>query len=232
MYTAEGKISKQQLVEQYYPLVRKTALKLKVRVPESVELDDLIQSGMIGLLSSFERYDASAGVAFTSFAHARIQGAMIDELRTRDWLPRRVRRSSRELEACIRDLEQKLGRAPEDQEIATAMGLDLATYRKLLGDTNAGLVLSLDEVASDIDSISETLKGAFETPDEAFDQTQLRENLVAAIQSLPEREMLALTLYYQEGLNLKEIAKVLEVSESRVSQLHSQAIKRIQSKVR
>lgn len=230
MYTAEGKINKNSIIEQYYPLVRRQAFNLKVKLPAGVDVDDLIQAGVEGLLSCVDRFDPDSGVAFSTYAHQRIRGAMIDELRSRDWLPRSVRRSGRELEQSIRRLEQQLGRVPEEREIAAALGMELSEYHQLLLDTNNGLVLSYDEVVSDTPS-AESNDSEEAEPEAQIGAAQLKVLLMDAIDSLPEREKLVMTLYYQEELNLKEIGAVLDVTESRVSQLHSQAIKRIRSRV-
>lgn len=232
MYTAEGKVDRNSLVEQYYPMVRKQAFNLKVRLPQGVDVDDLIQAGLEGLISCIDRFDPESGVAFSTYAHQRVRGSMIDELRSRDWLPRSVRRSGRELETTLRKLEQQLGRPASEQEVADEMSLSLEDYRQLLLDTNNGLVLSYDEVvleqpggenAADDDSDDD--------PNTQISNAQLKALLAEAIEHLPEREQLVMTLYYQEELNLKEIGAVLDVTESRVSQLHSQAIKRIRARV-
>lgn len=230
MYTAEGKFNKNSIIEQYYPLVRRQAFSLKVKLPAGVDVDDLIQAGVEGLLSCVDRFDADSGVAFSTYAHQRIRGAMIDELRSRDWLPRSVRRSGRELEQTIRRLEQQLGRVPEEREIAAELGMELTDYHQLLLDTNNGLVLSYDEVVTDSPN-AETNDDEDAEPEAQLGAAELKALLVQAIDSLPEREKLVMTLYYQEELNLKEIGAVLDVTESRVSQLHSQAIKRIRARV-
>lgn len=192
-------------------------------------MDDLIQAGVEGLLSCVDRFDPDSGVAFSTYAHQRIRGAMIDELRSRDWLPRSVRRNGRELEQTIRKLEQRLGR-PEEREIATELNIELAEYHQLLLDTNNGLVLSYDEVVAETPG-NETNDEEEAEPEAQIGNAQLKQLLVEALDMLPEREKLVMTLYYQEELNLKEIGAVLDVTESRVSQLHSQAIKRIRSRV-
>ena len=230
MYTADGKINRNSVIEQYLPLVRRQAFSLKVRLPAGVDVDDLIQAGVEGLLSCVDRFDAESGVAFSTYAHQRIRGAMIDELRSRDWLPRSVRRSGRELESTLRRLEQELGRPPEEREVAAALDMSLAEYQQLLLDTNNGLVLSYDDVLTDNPNL-ETSDDETPAPEAQVSNEQLKQLLMAAIDALPEREKLVMTLYYQEELNLKEIGAVLDVTESRVSQLHSQAIKRIRARV-
>lgn len=230
MYTADGKINRNSVIEQYLPLVRRQAFSLKVRLPAGVDVDDLIQAGVEGLLSCVDRFDAESGVAFSTYAHQRIRGAMIDELRSRDWLPRSVRRSGRELESTLRRLEQELGRPPEEREVAAALDMSLAEYQQLLLDTNNGLVLSYDDVLTDNPNL-ETSDEETPAPEAQVSNDQLKQLLMAAIDALPEREKLVMTLYYQEELNLKEIGAVLDVTESRVSQLHSQAIKRIRARV-
>lgn len=230
MYTADGKINRNSVIEQYLPLVRRQAFSLKVRLPAGVDVDDLIQAGVEGLLSCVDRFDAESGVAFSTYAHQRIRGAMIDELRSRDWLPRSVRRSGRELESTLRRLEQELGRPPEEREVAAALDMSLAEYQQLLLDTNNGLVLSYDDVLTDNPNL-ETSDDETPAPEAQVSNEQLKQLLMAAIDALPEREKLVMTLYYQEELNLKEIGAVLDVTESRVSQLHSQAIKRIRARI-
>ncbi|MCY1423426.1 RNA polymerase sigma factor FliA [compost metagenome] len=227
MYTAQGKIRQRDLLEEHLPLVRRQALSLQVRLPASVELDDLIQAGMIGLLDALNRYDASHGASFATFASQRIRGAMLDELRSRDWVPRSVRRNTRALDEAIRRLEQHLGRPAEEREIAAALGVDLAEYHHLLMDANGSQLVALDDLPEDE---GESLCGEpHATPLAELLEGRRRADLVRAIEHLPEREKLLLGLYYQEDLNLKEIGAVLGVSESRVCQLHSQAVARLRA---
>lgn len=231
MYTAQGKLNRESVVQQYYPTVRRQALSLQVRLPAGVDIDDLIQAGLEGLLDALGRFDPQAGVAFSTFAHQRIRGAMIDELRSRDWLPRSVRRTAREIEAVVQKLQQRLGRAPEEREIAAQLNMELEEYRKVLLDTNNGLVLSYDDVVTDHDEAQLGEDDDQWSPAEALFSSERKELIARAIAALPEKEKLVMALYYQEELNLKEIGAVLDVSESRVSQLHSQAIKRIRASV-
>lgn len=231
MYTAQGKLNRESVVQQYYPTVRRQALSLQVRLPAGVDIDDLIQAGLEGLLDALGRFDPQAGVAFSTFAHQRIRGAMIDELRSRDWLPRSVRRTAREIEAVVQKLQQQLGRAPEEREISAQLNMELEEYRKVLLDTNNGLVLSYDDVVTDHDEAQLGEDDDQWSPAEALFSSERKELIARAIAALPEKEKLVMALYYQEELNLKEIGAVLDVSESRVSQLHSQAIKRIRASV-
>lgn len=227
MYNAQGKIRQRDLFDEHLPLVRRQALNLQVRLPASVELDDLIQAGMIGLLDAVNRYDAGQGASFATFASQRIRGAMLDELRSRDWVPRSVRRNTRMLDETIRRLEQQLGRPPEEREIAAALEVSLEEFRHLLMDANGSQLVALDELPEEEgDSLC---AGAYATPLAELLEVRRRTDLVAAIERLPEREKLLLALYYQEDLNLKEIGAVLGVSESRVCQLHSQAVARLRA---
>lgn len=229
MYTAQGRIKQSELLTQYMPLVRRQALTLQVRLPASIELDDLIQAGMVGLLEALGRFDATQGATFATFASQRIRGAMMDELRTRDWLPRSVRRSARAVDNAVRQLEQQLGRAPEENEIAHHLEMPLSEYQQLLNDTNSGQLLPFEELVADGgEPVSNELGNS---PFEQLLDGQQRQTLIDAIDALPEREKLLMALYYQEELNLKEVGAVLGVTESRVSQLHSQAVSRLRARL-
>nr|WP_208759704.1 RNA polymerase sigma factor FliA [Yersinia mollaretii] len=233
MYTAEGVIDKNSLWQRYVPLVRHEALRLQVRLPASVELDDLLQAGGIGLLNAVERYDALQGTAFTTYAVQRIRGAMLDELRSRDWAPRSVRRNAREVASAMQQVEQRVGRPATEQEVAKILDIDLVEYRQILLDTNNSQLFSYDEWREEHgESVEPLLEGHEDAnPLQHLLEGNLRQRVIEAIEALPEREKMVLTLYYQEELNLKEIGAVLEVGESRVSQLHSQAIKRLRARL-
>jgi RNA polymerase sigma factor, FliA/WhiG family len=228
-YTQKGKMDKEALIREYLPVVRRQALALQVRLPSSIELNDLIQAGVVGLLDCVDRFDASMGATFATFASQRIRGAMIDELRSRDWLPRSARRNARAMESCMRRLEQQLGHPPTEREIAAELGMSIEEYHQLLGDINNGHLLPLEELMeAGHEAEPEDEASVFET----VSQEQLRKRLIAAIDTLPEREKQVLGLYYQEELNLKEIGAVLGVTESRVCQIHSQAVARLRAKLR
>ncbi|MFD2021341.1 RNA polymerase sigma factor FliA [Pseudocitrobacter faecalis] len=232
LYTADGVMDKHSLWQRYVPLVRHEALRLQVRLPASVELDDLLQAGGIGLLNAVERYDALQGTAFTTYAVQRIRGAMLDELRSRDWAPRSVRRNAREVAQAMGQLEQELGRNATETEVAHRLGIPVEEYRQMLLDTNNSQLFSYDEWREEHGDSVEMVTEANQQENPLH---QLLEESPSARdgghRSPPEREKLVLTLYYQEELNLKEIGAVLEVGESRVSQLHSQAIKRLRTKL-
>lgn len=233
LYTANGVVDKNSLWLRYAPLVRHEALRLQVRLPASVELDDLLQAGGIGLLNAVDRYDAMQGAAFTTYAVQRIRGAMLDELRSRDWVPRSVRRNAREVSHSMRVIEQKLGRVPTETEIAQELDIPIEEYRQILMDTNSSQLFSYDELLEEQGDNGEVLTEGHEAtnPLAQLLEGNLRQRVIDAIEALPEREKLVLTLYYQEELNLKEIGAVLNVGESRVSQLHSQAVKRLRSRL-
>jgi len=230
MYTAKGKIEQRDLAEEYIPIVRRHALSLRVKLPDNIELDDLIQAGYVGLLDAMQRFDETAGTPFQAFASSRIRGAMIDELRVRDWLPRSVRRKARSLDECITVLEQQLGRPAQEKEIIEYMGIGVEEYHDLLSDTNNGLILPLEQLAEEGWEPQGSDKSSNGPYLEAVYGEQL-DDLIEAIDYLPEREKLLMALYYQEDLNLKEIGQLMGVSESRVCQLHSQAVGRIRSRM-
>ncbi|QOR39173.1 RNA polymerase sigma factor FliA [Billgrantia diversa] len=226
MYTARGKIEQAELLDEYLPLVRRQALSMQVRLPASIELDDLIQAGTVGLLEAMGRFDSTQGASFATFASQRIRGAMLDELRSRDWLPRSVRRNARAVDEAVRRLEQTLGRAAEETEIAAELDMGLEEYRQLLNDTNSGHLLPFEALMAE--GVEPGIEDA--SIDTAYRQLideEKRQQLAEGIEALPEREKLLMALYYQEELNLKEIGVVLGVTESRVCQLHSQAVSRL-----
>jgi RNA polymerase sigma factor for flagellar operon FliA len=235
MYTARGTLERGAAIERYAPLVRRLASQLIARLPANVELDDLIQAGMIGLMDALSRYEAGHGAQFETFAMQRIRGAMIDELRGGDWLPRSVRRNQRAIDAAVHAVEQRMRRSATEAEVAAEMGLGLPAYRQMLGDAHGGQLLYLDDlVGSDSD---ETFVERHAGPDSSdpvriLDDGRFRASLATAIEALPEREKQVMGMYYEHDMNLKEIGAVLGVTESRVCQLHSQAVSRLRTKLK
>jgi RNA polymerase sigma factor for flagellar operon FliA len=235
MYTAKGQLSDSNaLLKQYSPLVRRLAHQMIAKLPANVELDDLIQVGMIGLNDALGRFDAAQGVMFETFATQRIRGAMLDELRGGDWMSRGDRRHQRSIEAAVHRLEQKLQRAPNESEIADEMGMVLADYQELLGKVRGTQLFYLEDLSGDEgdDFLDRHVADEGANPLDMLEDQRMREALVDAIGKLPEREQHVMSMYYERDMNLKEIAAVLGVTESRVCQLHSQSIARLRSKLR
>lgn len=217
------------LVERYSPLVKRIAHHLLARLPASVQVDDLIQAGVIGLLEATRNYDASRGASFETYAGIRIRGAMIDEVRRGDWAPRSVHRNARRVQEVMVRLEKRLGRDATDQEVAAELGVPLAEYHAIAQDSLASKLFSFDDLGHEDENPADRLPGDGPSPEQSVQREGLRRQLAAAIAGLPERERLVLALYYDEELNLKEIGLVLGVSESRVSQIHSQAALRLRA---
>jgi len=236
MYTAKGRLDHGSLLQQYSPLVRRLAHQMIAKLPANVEIDDLIQVGMIGLNDALGRFDAAQGVQFETFATQRIRGAMLDELRGADWMSRGDRRQQRSIEAAVHKLEQKLGRAPQESEIAREMGLSLSDYQALLGKVRGTQLLHLEDLGSGDDGddnyLDRHVADEDANPVGLLQDRRMREALVAAIKNLPEREQFVMSMYYEQDMNLKEIAAVLGVTESRVCQLHSQSIARLRARLR
>lgn len=218
------------LVSRHAPLVKRIALHLSARLPPHVDLNDLIQSGMIGLLDAARHFQGDRGASFETYAGIRIRGAMIDELRQGDWAPRSVHRRMREVAEAIREIEQATGREAQDTEIADRLDLPMDAFQRLMQDATQCQVLSLDATSEEGDA-------RFDVPDpqvsplQSLEHVEFRQALAHEIGELPEREKLVLALYYDEQLNLKEIGAVLSVSESRVCQLHGQALLRLRSRL-
>lgn len=227
--------TREKLIMEYLPLVKYVVGRMAVTLPPTVDSEDLMGYGVMGLISAIERFNPERGFKFETFAVSRIRGAIIDELRSQDWLPRSVRQKAKEMEATIRQVEHQLGRTASDEELATAMGIKVDDLPRSLSEIVAP-VLSLDDLVSMGDegqklSWLDTLPDDRVGPAAAFDQEEMVEILGQAIEALPERERLLITLYYHEGLTLKEIGQVLTVTESRVCQLHSQAVGRLRTKI-
>jgi len=224
------------LIGQHACLVRKLALQLLARLPASVDLDDLIQAGMIGLLNAIRRYQEMPEAQFQTYATTRIRGAMLDELRSQDWLPRSVRAKSNRIERSINKLEQSLGRQPAEHEIAEALDMPVQAYRQLLLDAQGAQIVHHEDFGSHGDDDLDWYERAAPAdtvgdPLSHLLANDLRTALVQAIDDLPEREKLLLSLYYEQDLNLKEIGAVMGVTEGRVCQLRSQATARIRARL-
>ncbi len=215
-------------VEKYAYLVKRIAHHLMARLPDSVQLDDLLQAGMIGLIESVAKYDASKGASFETYAGIRIRGSMLDEMRRGDWAPRSVHRNARRVTEAIKSVEHHTGRVASDREIAKAMDVPIQEYYSILDDAANCKLVSFEQVNESEDS---GVLPRVEDDDHGAEYSQLIKHLTAAMAKLPERERLVMALYYDEELNLKEIGAILEVSESRVSQILSQATARVRAHV-
>lgn len=231
LYASLGGDTADDLIARCAPQVKRIAYHLLARLPASVQVDDLIQAGMLGLLEAARRYDPAQGTSFATFAEPRIRGAMLDEIRKGDWTPRSVHRKAREVATAIRAVETATGREAHDPDIAAQLGITLAEYHEALADLRGQKLLSLDEAGPDEENEARCVPAPNGDPAETVNREHLLKLLASAIELLPEREKLVLSLYYDEELHLKEIGAVLGVSESRVSQLHSQALARLRARV-
>lgn len=233
MYNAAGQPDKEQLVQRFLPLVKRIAYHLMARLPASIQFDDLVQNGVIGLLDAIGRYEEGFGAQFETYASQRIRGAMLDGLRENDWLPRQLRRELRRIETAVTQLEQANGRAPSETELAEALGMTLADYQKTLQEARGHQLLYFEDFVEDGEEgfLERHFVDDESDPSRVLEEQNVREVLVGAIDRLPEREKLVMALYYEQELNLREIGEVMGVTESRVCQLHSQAIARLRSAV-
>lgn len=237
MYNANGKTDRDNLLTQHAPLVKKLAYQMKARLPPSVEVDDLVQAGMIGLLDAVNRYEETHGAQFETYAVQRIRGAMLDELRSSDWLPRSMRQNMRKIEAAMTTLQQRLGRPPKETEVAKQLKLSLEAYQEMLADGGGHQLVYYEDFHDTSEGSHEHFLDRY-CPDTNDDPLQallnggFREAVIDAITALPEREKILMGLYYEQEMNLKEIGAVMGVSESRVCQLHGQAIARMRATLR
>lgn len=230
MYSQVQRTGDSDLVVQYAPLVKRIAHHLASRLPASVQLEDLIQAGMIGLLEAARQYDAAQGASFQTYAGIRIRGAMLDEMRRLDWTPRSVHRKGREVAEAIRELEHRSGREPKDHEVCQAMGISLDEYHQILQDVVSSKVFSMDQEDPD-SGLAPDFPSDQPNPFAQLQQAGFTDSLAEVIAALPEREQLVMQLYYDEELNLKEIGAVLGVSESRVSQIHGRILLKIKAQM-
>lgn len=223
----------QEIIEQHSTLVKRIAHHLLARLPNNVVLEDLIQAGMVGLLEAAKKYDASKGASFETYAGIRIRGSIIDEVRRGDWTPRSVHRNGRRVSEAIQVIESRTGRDAQDGEVAAELNISVTEYHALLKDSAESRLFSFDKLTGPQDEgPGEGVASNEPDPSEEYEQKDFIKAIAREIQGLPEREKLVLSLYYDQELNLKEIGKVLGVSESRVSQIHSQAALRLRSRLK
>jgi RNA polymerase sigma factor for flagellar operon FliA len=231
MYTSVQVGGTDERVMQHAPLVKRIAYHLLSRLPDSVQVDDLIQAGMLGLLEAIKNYDVSQGASFDTYAGIRIRGAMLDEIRRSDWTPRSVHKKSRQVAEAIREIEGKTGCEAKDVDVAKHLGIDMNEYNQILQDSSSCRMFSVEELAEDGDRYLDEVVEHEEGPADGLVRESFQGALAQAIMSLPERERLVISLYYDEELNLREIGEILNISESRVSQISSQAVLRLRSRL-
>ncbi len=227
---------KDDLIKEYAPLIKFVAQKISVRLPSNIELDDLISAGVIGLMDAIDKYDSTRDNKFKTYAEFRIRGAILDELRAQDWVPRSIRDKAKLLDRTMASLESDLGRAPTDEEISSALNIKVSEFHDLVNQVRPVSLLSIDNSQSfsndDHKSILNLLESSkLNNPFNQLNVKSIKEVVAQAIEELPERQRMVLSLYYYEDLNLKEIGQVLRVTESRVSQLHAQAVARLRVKL-
>ncbi|MGE5604914.1 MAG: RNA polymerase sigma factor WhiG [Bacteroidota bacterium] len=230
--------TREAIILKYAPLVKYVAGRVAIGLPSNVEFDDLVSFGVFGLMDAIEKFDLSRGIKFETYAIARIRGAILDGLRSNDWVPRSVRQKARELERVCAELENRLGRSATDQEISDAMSISIQDFYQLLSEVSCTTLSSLDELwmvhSNEDDSVRvlDLVKNnESEDPLHQVEIEEVKATLANAIESLPERERMVIALYYYEGLTLKEIGEIMEISESRVSQIHTKAIFRLRGRL-
>jgi RNA polymerase sigma factor FliA len=228
--TAAGQ-SPDALVQEYAPLVKRIANHLRGRLPEGVDQDDLIQVGLMALLDAARQYSPAKGASFETYAGIRVRGAMLDEVRNTDWTPRSVYRRQRELTAAIQAVENRTGKPADAREIAAELGVPLEDYFRIVTSAAAHRLFSLDQEGEDGEMPVHQIEDPDTEPSAELESDEFRQALAEAIRALPEREALVMSLYYEEELNLKEIGEVLGVTESRVCQIHGQALARVRATV-
>lgn len=218
-------------IKEYAPLVKRIAHHLLIRLPAIIQAEDLIQAGMIGLIEAARNFDETKGAAFVTYAGIRIRGAMLDEIRKGDWAPRSVHRNSRRVAQATREVENATGRDARDLEIAKTLGMSLEEYHQVIQDSNSAKIFAFDDLGVNEEALDCPTNNPITGPYEGIQREDFRQKLGKEIAKLPDREKLVLALYYNEELNLREVGDVLGVSESRISQIHSQAMLRLKSKL-
>lgn len=226
---ASSSYSSDDLVTRHVDLVKRIAQHLIARLPSSVDIDDLMQSGMVGLLEAANNFDPTRGASFETYAGIRIRGSMLDDIRKHDWTPRSVHHKYRQVAEAINAIESELGRAATSEEVAARLGISVDEYHKVLADSASSRLFSLEETLDEPSIHRSPPKSSTATPEQELYKTQFRGKLAKEIEQLPERERLVLSLYYEREMNLKEIGQVLDVTESRVCQIHGQAMVRLRA---
>ena len=233
--TAENR---EQVIIQYSPMIKYVANRIAMRLPPHIEVDDLISVGVLGLMDAITKYDSSRGAKFKTYAEFRVRGAILDELRSMDWVPRSIRQKASKVDKVVQGLQAKLRRAPEDEEVAQEMGLSLDQFHETLNETKSIPIFSLEDLgiakeSGDQQSLLDCLAGKADAdPQTQVRLVELKEIIAKAIDALPEKERLMVSLYYYEELTMKEIGAVLDITESRVSQIHSKAVYRLRTKLK
>jgi RNA polymerase, sigma 28 subunit, SigD/FliA/WhiG len=233
--TAENR---EEVIIRYSPMIKYVANRIAMRLPPHIEVDDLISVGVLGLMDAISKYDSSRGAKFKTYAEFRVRGAILDELRAMDWVPRSIRQKASSVDKVVQSLQAKLSRSPEDEEVAKEMGISLEQFHNTLNETKSIPVFSLDDLgiakdSGEQQSLLDCLAGKADAdPQTQIRLTELKEIIAKAIDTLPEKERLMVSLYYYEELTMKEIGAVLEITESRVSQIHSKAVYRLRTKLK
>ena len=230
--------NREEVIKRYSPMIKYVANRIAMRLPPHIEVDDLISVGVLGLMDAISKYDSTRGAKFKTYAEFRVRGAILDELRSLDWVPRSIRQKASQVDKVVQELQAKLSRSPEDEEVAKEMGLSLDQFHDTLNETKSIPIFSLEDLGLAKDSgEQQSLLDCLAGKADADPQTQIRlvelkEIIAKAIEGLPEKERLMVSLYYYEELTMKEIGAVLEITESRVSQIHSKAVYRLRTKLK
>ena len=230
--------NREEVIIQYSPMIKYVANRIAMRLPPHIEVDDLISVGVLGLMDAISKYDSSRGAKFKTYAEFRVRGAILDELRSMDWVPRSIRQKASQVDKVVQGLQAKLRRTPEDEEVAQEMGLSLDQFHETLNETKSIPIFSLEDLgiakeSGDQQSLLDCLAGKADAdPQTQVRLVELKEIIAKAIDALPEKERLMVSLYYYEELTMKEIGAVLDITESRVSQIHSKAVYRLRTKLK
>ncbi|MCP4979184.1 MAG: RNA polymerase sigma factor FliA [Gammaproteobacteria bacterium] len=230
MYAEVENLGEKDQIVRHASLVKRIAYHLLNRLPPTVQIDDLIQAGMVGLLEAASNFDPDRGASFETFAGIRIRGSMIDEIRRSDWTPRSVHRKFRSVSEAIRRIENDTGEDAKDSDVAQALGIGLSEYHQILIDSSSSRIYSIDTMEESMQDAA-IPSSSEDTPDEAFSSGEYQRQLAESIRQLPKKEQLVMSLYYDDELNFREIGGILDVTESRICQLHGQALLRVKSRM-